>query len=86
MIDPEVEGDSEEIIKVDELSKFPLGELVISQMITSIPTKILCDDDCKGLCSQCGADLNEGLCNCEDDVSFNQFAVLNDLFQDDKEV
>src|SRR5699024_1266699 len=76
MVDSEVEGDSEEIIKVDELSKFPLDELVISQIITSIPTKILCDDDCKGLCSQCGANLNEGLCDCEDDVSFNQFAVL----------
>ena len=32
---------------------------------TLIPTKILCREDCKGLCPECGADLNEGSCSCK---------------------
>ena len=29
-----------------------------------LPTSPLCTDDCKGLCTRCGADLNEGTCDC----------------------
>ena len=29
-----------------------------------LPTKVLCRPDCKGLCPNCGADLNEGTCSC----------------------
>ena len=34
---------------------------------TLIPTKILCREDCKGLCPECGANLNEGSCSCKRD-------------------
>lgn len=33
--------------------------------LLSIPMKMLCSEDCKGLCFHCGKDLNEGSCNCE---------------------
>lgn len=32
---------------------------------TLLPTKILCREDCKGLCPVCGKNLNEGSCSCE---------------------
>ncbi|MDY6399623.1 MAG: DUF177 domain-containing protein [Synergistales bacterium] len=32
---------------------------------TLLPTKILCKEDCKGLCPNCGKDLNEGPCSCK---------------------
>jgi len=32
-----------------------------------LPTKVLCREDCKGLCPNCGKDLNEGECDCKDD-------------------
>lgn len=35
------------------------------QVIMEIPVKPLCRDDCKGLCVNCGADLNAGECGCE---------------------
>ena len=41
-----------------------LNELAISDLLLQLPTKILCRDDCKGLCYVCGHDLNEGECNC----------------------
>jgi uncharacterized protein len=42
-----------------------LSELVESDILLELPTKMLCKEDCKGLCQKCGKDLNEGECNCE---------------------
>lgn len=39
-----------------------LNELAVSDILLSLPTKILCREDCRGLCSVCGADLNEEGC------------------------
>lgn len=42
-----------------------LDELVISDILLSLPQKNLCKDDCKGLCPECGQNLNEGECSCD---------------------
>jgi uncharacterized protein len=34
------------------------------ELLLAIPMKILCREDCQGLCSRCGADLNFEICNC----------------------
>jgi len=39
----------------------------------------VCSEDCKGLCLQCGTDLNHGECNCHEKVKDNPFAALKDL-------
>lgn len=41
-----------------------LNELAISDLLLQLPTKTLCKDDCKGLCSKCGKNLNYGDCVC----------------------
>ncbi len=41
-----------------------LGELALMDLRLALPTKILCREDCKGLCAVCGKDLNEGACGC----------------------
>lgn len=45
-------------------NKLDLNELVMSDLILSIPTKKLCDENCKGLCPKCGTDLNKSECSC----------------------
>ncbi len=35
------------------------------EIIIDYPIKILCKEDCKGLCVQCGKNLNEGPCDCK---------------------
>ncbi|MGI8732227.1 MAG: YceD family protein [Pyrinomonadaceae bacterium] len=45
-----------EVIDVDEI--------VREQLLLTLPTQALCSDDCKGLCSSCGADRNLTQCNC----------------------
>ena len=43
-----------------------LDLLVYEEIILDFPMKVLCLDDCKGLCSSCGSNLNKGSCNCTD--------------------
>ncbi len=39
-----------------------VSELALTDMKLGLPTKILCKEDCKGLCPVCGKDLNDGAC------------------------
>lgn len=41
-----------------------MNETAISDLLLMLPTKMLCREDCKGLCDICGCNLNERTCNC----------------------
>ena len=41
-----------------------LDELVREEVLLALPYKPLCKPDCRGLCAQCGQDLNAGACAC----------------------
>ncbi|SKA92275.1 uncharacterized protein SAMN05443428_11233 [Caloramator quimbayensis] len=60
-----------------------LSNMVIDNIILSMPIKFLCSEDCKGLCSICGKNLNTGKCNCEKGEIDPRLAVLKDLFKGD---
>lgn len=49
---------------------------VQEQIVLALPIKPLCREDCKGLCQQCGVDLNTNPCSCGVDRSNSPFAVL----------
>lgn len=51
-------------------------------LFLNIPMKPLCDDDCAGLCPQCGTNLNKTDCNCEGDIVNEQFRDLLQMFED----
>jgi uncharacterized protein len=53
-----------------------LEDIVAEQIWLSIPIKPLCDEQCKGLCSVCGEDLNRGDCGCDRQYQDPRFAVL----------
>src|SRR3990172_10852221 len=42
-----------------------LNEFLIEQILLTIPMRILCSAECKGLCHMCGQDLNKGTCHCK---------------------
>ena len=42
-----------------------VSALISEQVVLEIPMKPVCQEECKGLCDQCGADLNEGGCDCQ---------------------
>ncbi len=51
---------------------------VYENLIVSIPMQILCNDDCKGLCAECGINLNTETCNCVREADY-RWNVLNKL-------
>jgi uncharacterized protein len=44
--------------------------------------KPLCSEDCKGICPQCGQDLNEGECDCEIETVDPRLAKLKEFYND----
>jgi len=56
-----------------------LSPLVREQIILALPTRPLCRDDCKGLCSTCGANLNTQACACTTSGGDSRLAVLRNL-------
>ena len=56
-----------------------LSPLIYEQIMLQIPIKVLCSEACKGLCPQCGANLNAGDCGCLRVSVDERFAVLKNL-------
>lgn len=56
-----------------------LESLLKEQIILLIPVKPLCDEICKGLCPQCGANLNRETCHCRPEAVNSSFADLAKL-------
>lgn len=63
-----------------------VDELINDELLLEWPTKILCREDCKGICKICGRNLNDGECGCDDFVPDPRLAVIKDLFNANKEV
>ena len=64
-----------------------LDDAVRTALLLELPSRILCKEDCKGLCSQCGADLNINECSCQKDLNHrNPFSALASLLNEDEEV
>ncbi|MCM0605630.1 MAG: DUF177 domain-containing protein [Xanthomonadaceae bacterium] len=56
-----------------------LSEVLTEQWVLQIPLQPLCKSDCKGICQNCGSDLNVGRCACAKIQTTNSFSVLKDF-------
>ncbi|WP_238457683.1 YceD family protein [Desulforamulus ferrireducens] len=54
---------------------------VIKSLILELPMRLVCSPECRGLCQQCGANLNITQCNCQHDNIDPRLAVLKQLQQ-----
>lgn len=92
----DVEGTGEATIRElfeeepEEGETYPLGDdhldlepVVRETVILDLPVAPLCKHDCAGLCAQCGTDLNEGDCDCEEPVGDARWAALDALTFDE---
>ena len=78
-----LEGEDEgEYLVLDGYS-LDLDELVFSDVILDLPAKHLCNENCKGLCPQCGANLNLTECSCQEEDIDPRLAVLKRLLEED---
>ncbi len=63
-----------------------LTDVIRRNMIAAMPIKVLCKEDCKGLCPKCGQDLNQKECGCDTTYFDPRFESLRALFKIDEEV
>ena len=71
--------DDEELIFVED-DTLDIIQIVENCIISTLPIKRLCKEDCKGLCSQCGTNKNVKECQCDNfDVDI-RLAKLRELF------
>ena len=57
-----------------------LDDIVTTTFVLSMDSKLLCREDCKGLCCRCGKDLNDGPCGCQEETD-PRLAVLRQLLK-----
>lgn len=67
---------------------FDVYDFVNSCILMNMPSKVLCKEECKGLCPVCGNNLNTRECGCDSFVPDPRMAVISDIFNasKDKEV
>ena len=83
------DGDqTEELDETNYIDGYTLDveQLVHNEVLIGWPTKILCREDCKGICNVCGQNLNQGTCECEDTSLDPRMSVIRDVFKNFKEV
>ncbi len=84
--DAEMEQSEEDDQCFMEGYQLNLEDLLNNEIIINWPMKVLCKPDCKGICKQCGKDLNTGMCQCDTFVPDPRMAVIKDIFNANKEV
>ncbi len=75
------EEESGEIYSTYTGDEIDLSQSVEENLFLNLPMKPLCRPDCKGLCPQCGHDLNEGPCTCEEPITDPRLAGLRELWE-----
>ena len=57
-----------------------LEDIVRTVFVLNLDSKLLCKEDCKGICCRCGKNLNDGPCNCQKELD-PRFAALKQLLE-----
>ncbi|MCI8484567.1 MAG: DUF177 domain-containing protein [Lachnospiraceae bacterium] len=82
---------SREEISMDGLdyitgTNLDVDQLIFGEILVSWPMKVLCREDCKGICKRCGANLNQTECQCQKTEPDPRMAAIQDIFNKFKEV
>ena len=64
-------------------SRYDIFPRVLEAVLLELPIRVLCREDCKGLCSACGANLNEGACDCPKEEPDPRWRDLRKLLRND---
>lgn len=83
--EPDADDESDEANYIDGYH-LDVEQLLYNEILIGWPAKVLCSDNCKGICSVCGQNLNKGSCDCEDTSLDPRMSVIRDVFKNFKEV
>ena len=71
--------DAQMSVSVFDGDVIDVDEIVKEQILLAVPSRVLCREDCKGICPECGLDRNTGECNCVTDNIDPRWAALKNL-------
>ena len=82
------EPDQDKENEADYMIGFDLDvdRLIYDEILVNWPMKVLCKADCKGICKQCGVNLNQQDCDCQKTELDPRMAAIQDIFNKFKEV
>ena len=80
----EVELEKEiERSEIENLDSVKIADILKNNIFLNIPIKPLCDEECKGICPECGQNLNEAECDCDTETVDPRLAELENFFEED---
>ncbi|HPX18389.1 MAG TPA: DUF177 domain-containing protein, partial [Deltaproteobacteria bacterium] len=56
-----------------------LGDYIASELVLALPLRFICDEQCKGLCPECGANLDREECRCREKPADPRLQKLAEL-------
>lgn len=71
--------EAEMSVSVFDGDAIDVDEIVKEQILLAVPTRMLCREECKGICPQCGTELNTGKCDCVTNEIDPRWAALKSL-------
>ncbi|MFC5401889.1 YceD family protein [Cohnella soli] len=77
-------SEDDEAVPVTE-ERIDLMPYVAEEFVVQLPFAPLCKEDCKGLCPECGNNLNEQSCGCNTEKIDPRMAALQDWFKSQEE-
>ncbi|MEY8516196.1 DUF177 domain-containing protein [Lachnospiraceae bacterium 29-84] len=92
VIDKEIDlTGSKEGMRLEELdfmtgTSLDVDQLIFGEILVGWPMKVLCREDCKGICKKCGTNLNLAECQCQRTEPDPRMAAIQDIFNKFKEV
>lgn len=76
--EPEFSDEENDIIFFHD-TLVDITPIVQETVLVNLPIRILCQEDCKGLCPKCGVDKNTGQCNCQEKEIDPRWEKLKEL-------
>jgi uncharacterized protein len=74
-------GEDEDGYLLVDGDEIDLDELCTTEILLALPTKLLCKEDCAGICPDCGKNLNREACTCDKRYENPQFEALKKLIE-----
>ena len=84
--DAVTEDEEDDDLEFMEGYQLNVESFVYNEILLNWPAKILCQDECKGVCPVCGQNLNIKECGCDTFVPDPRMAAIKDIFNANKEV
>lgn len=79
------EDKKDELFFISE-DKLDIEQFIYNEILVNLPMKVLCSENCKGICNRCGANLNSQTCNCDTTELDPRMSKIRDIFNNFKEV